>query len=221
MNATWKPGLQARIEAADRIVRRCPRRVPREAPCAGAPRQPLPHARRREPVVDVHAALAQQGVRRRRDNARAAENRREHRGEGAPALAHARSFDLGLEPDDRQVGIVLDGAADGILERQLSIASPPAPTAVDRKAPSPTCAVAQALGRSARRSPSATALADARWPKSVVTHDCVRSSRSELSDMFIRPPPARGSSAAACGRHGGSRRASAPRACRSTAPRTA
>ena len=58
--------LQARIEAADRVVGRRPRRVPRDAPGAGAPRQPLPHAGRREPVVDVDAAVAEQEIRRRR-----------------------------------------------------------------------------------------------------------------------------------------------------------
>ena len=46
--------LQVRIEAADRVVRRRPRGVPRDAPRAGAPRQPLPDAGRREPVLDVH-----------------------------------------------------------------------------------------------------------------------------------------------------------------------
>ena len=112
--------LQARIEAADRIVGRRPRRVPRHAPRAGAPRQPLPDAGRREPVVDVHAAVAQQEVRGRRHVARAAERRREHRRIDAAALAHARRLDLGAEPDDREIGIVLDRAPNRVVERELT-----------------------------------------------------------------------------------------------------
>ena len=87
-NAELEARLQAGIEAADRVVRGGARRIPRHAPGAGAPRQPLPHAGGREPVV----------ARRRRDRraesstaasrCSSARTRREHRRERAAALAH-------------------------------------------------------------------------------------------------------------------------------------
>ena len=192
--------LQARIEAADRIVGRGPRGVPRHAPRARAPRQPLPDAGRREPVVDVDAAFAEQEVRRRRDAARAAEHRREHRREGAAALADARRLDLGAEPDDREIRIVLDGAAHRVVERQLRASS--------------------RLRRRDGRSSAGLARDGAGAP----TSDD-RCERSSIASRFIlQPPRAAGSarpSSSLASRLGPRSRASAPRACRSTAPRTA
>ena len=77
---------------------------------------PAPHGTRCRTPVDenqslhVDAGVAEQRVRRRRDVARPAERRREHRRVGAAALADVRRLDLGVEPDDRQIRVVLDGA---------------------------------------------------------------------------------------------------------------
>ena len=65
-----EPGLQAGIEAVQRAVAGRPRRVPRDAPRAVAPRHALAHAGRREPVARVDAAAAEQRVGRRRHVAR-------------------------------------------------------------------------------------------------------------------------------------------------------
>ena len=46
-------------------------------------------------------------------------------------LAHARSLDLRAEPDDREIRIVLDGAADRVLERQLEGTVRPRPDTRD------------------------------------------------------------------------------------------
>ena len=53
------------------------------------------------------------------DVARAAERRREHRRKGAAALADARRLDFGAEPDDGEIGIVLDRALNRLVQRQL------------------------------------------------------------------------------------------------------
>ena len=65
--------LQARIEAVERTVAGRPRRVPRDAPRAVAPRHALADAGRREPVARVDAAVPEQRVGRRRHVARSPE----------------------------------------------------------------------------------------------------------------------------------------------------
>ena len=86
---------------------------------------PEPHGRRCRTPVDVNRSLVSTprspsrkfdgGV----DVARRADHRREHRRVGALALGHARRLDLRAEPDAGEIRIVLDGAADGLVHRQL------------------------------------------------------------------------------------------------------
>src|SRR5213594_2841886 len=92
-NATWKPDcrLGSKLVIGLLVVVRA---VSHETLHVPAPGQSLPHAGGREPVLDVHAAIAQQKVRRRRDVARATESRRERRREGALGLPDARRLDF-------------------------------------------------------------------------------------------------------------------------------
>ena len=112
-------GLQSGIEARQRIVGRLARRVPRQIPAARAPRQPLPDARRREQIVGVDAALAEQKIGRRRDIARSADHRRKHRHVGALALRHARGLDLGAEANACEIRIVFNGPANRLIDGEL------------------------------------------------------------------------------------------------------
>ena len=108
-----------RIEARQRTVGRRPRGIPGEIPRSGAPWHALAHACRREQIPGIDATLAEQKVRRRRRAARRADDRRKDRRVRAFALGHARGLDLGAKANAGQIGIVLDGTANGFVQRQL------------------------------------------------------------------------------------------------------
>ena len=73
-NAIWNPDCSAGSKLLSGLLLVVRAVSHEDAPGAGAPRQALPHARRRKQVVDVDAAIAEQEVRRRRHIARAAED---------------------------------------------------------------------------------------------------------------------------------------------------
>src|SRR2546429_640073 len=72
-------------------------------------------------------------TRRRGHAARAALRRREPRRKGAAALADAGGLDFGRETDNREIGVLLDRAQNGLVERERQAAFAKAPVGKRRR----------------------------------------------------------------------------------------
>src|SRR5262249_25266668 len=101
------------------IVCRCSSSIPGNAPRARTPWQALPEPRGRKQITNGDALVAEKEVCRRRRGARPPECGGKDRSVGSPALADTCGIGVGIEPHDGEIRIVLDGAADRVVEGEL------------------------------------------------------------------------------------------------------